>query len=271
MWDKRHRAHIRALLVDKRDAGHAKNGVRLMRAALSTMLSDAVEDGLIPANPALRLGRRERIRQGERQQNIRPMTLEQRDTFLAVAWQHAPLYALLFELLAKSGMRPSEAFALRAEDLDLVAGKVLVERAWVLNRMKATKTHEHRWVDLTPALIAPLKSAAKKASGHPLFTTAAGTPLDKSRVGKVFRRLLVKASLSRFRLYDLRHTYASLRLAGGAPITYVSAQLGHANPITSLRHYARWTPSGGREWVENDTASNRRGDGRGRHRKSAWK
>ena len=43
---------------------------------------------------------------------------------------------------------------------------------------------------------------------------------------------------------------ASLLLAAGAPITYVSAQLGHANPTTTLRYYAKWIPSQGRRWVE---------------------
>ncbi len=59
-----------------------------------------------------------------------------------------------------------------------------------------------------------------------------------------------RVKLPSFRLYDLRHTYASLLLAGGAPITYVSAQLGHANPTTTLRYYARWIPSKGRRWVD---------------------
>ena len=53
-----------------------------------------------------------------------------------------------------------------------------------------------------------------------------------------------------FRLYNLRHTFASLLLAAGAPITYVSAQLGHANPATTLRYYPRWIPSRGRRWVD---------------------
>ena len=39
-------------------------------------------------------------------------------------------------------------------------------------------------------------------------------------------------------------------MAAGAPITYVSAQLGHANPTTTLRYYARWIPSRGRRWVD---------------------
>jgi integrase len=63
---------------------------------------------------------------------------------------------------------------------------------------------------------------------------------DEARVGKVFKRALAKATLPASRLYDLRHTFASLLLAANAPITYVSAQLGHANPATTLRYYARW-------------------------------
>jgi hypothetical protein len=30
----------------------------------------------------------------------------------------------------------------------------------------------------------------------------------------------------------------------------VSAQLGHANPATTLRYYARWIPSRGCRWVD---------------------
>ena len=48
----------------------------------------------------------------------------------------------------------------------------------------------------------------------------------------------------------MRHTYASLLLAAGAPITYVSAQLGPANPSTTLRFYAKWIPSKGHRWVD---------------------
>ena len=56
-------------------------------------------------------------------------------------------------------------------------------------------------------------------------------PHRRGRVaGKAFRRLLKAAGLPGFRLYDLRHTYASLLLAAGAPITYVS---GPARPRES--------------------------------------
>ena len=43
-----------------------------------------------------------------------------------------------------------------------------------------------------------------------VFCTEAGTPLDESRVRKAFARALKAAKLPAFRLYDLRHTFASL-------------------------------------------------------------
>ena len=39
-----------------------------------------------------------------------------------------------------------------------------------------------------------------------------------------------RATLPSFRLYDLRHTFATQLLANSTPITDVSAQLGHAKP-----------------------------------------
>jgi hypothetical protein len=71
-------------------------------------------------------------------------------------------------------------------------------------------------------------------------------------VRKFHKKGLKDAKLPSFRLYDLRHTYASLLLAAGAPITYVSAQLGHSNPGTTLKYYARWIPSRGKRWVGSD-------------------
>ncbi len=59
---------------------------------------------------------------------------------------------------------------------------------------------------------------------------------------KAFAQALKRAKLPGFRLYDLRHTFASLLLAQNAPITYVSAQLGHTDATTTLRWYARWLP-----------------------------
>jgi hypothetical protein len=67
---------------------------------------------------------------------------------------------------------------------------------------------------------------------------------------RVFKRVLKAAELPNFRLYDLRHTFASLLLAKNAPITYVAAQLGHAKPTTTLQWYAHWLPTNRRTYVD---------------------
>ena len=41
----------------------------------------------------------------------------------------------------------------------------------------------------------------------------------------------------------MRHTFASLLLQEGAPITYVSQQLGHRDAAITLRVYAHWLPN----------------------------
>jgi integrase len=39
-------------------------------------------------------------------------------------------------------------------------------------------------------------------------------------------------------MHDLRHSFASLLIAQGLDVVFVSRQLGHANPATTLRVYA---------------------------------
>ncbi len=126
-------------------------------------------------------------------------------------------------------------------------------------QVKETKTHETRTVDLTPDVVATLKrhltwlraEALRLGTGEPewLFPRADDTLVNKNYAAGVFRRILKRAGLPHYRVYDLRHTFASLLLAESAPITYVSAQLGHSSPASTMRFYARWLPSQGKRWV----------------------
>lgn len=281
-----HRRHVRALLAAKRAErlqkkarkdgqaagatapakGYSKNTVRLIKAALSSMLSDAVDDGYLATNPAFGAGRKkggrraDALTKAEALEKIRPLSWEDRDAFLAAA---APSrrYHALFALLFKTGLRPGEAFALKPDDVDLKNRTVRVERAVTMAaHVKDTKTHETRTVDLTADLALTLRrySAWLKADrfqrgqGEPewLFPRADGRLMDKDHAAAVFRKILKRAKLPAHRVYDCRHTYASLLLASSAPLTYVASQLGHTSPATTLRYYARWIPSKGRRWAD---------------------
>jgi integrase len=112
-------------------------------------------------------------------------------------------------------------------------------------------------VDLVPSLAAALQQHMSwlKAEGRRrktefqwLFPNEEGKPHNHRSAGKAFRRVLRKGGLPRFRLYGLRHSYASLLLERGAPITYVSEQLGHTDSATTLRVYAHRIPKVAGGW-----------------------
>jgi integrase len=203
-----------------------------------------------------RRGRLPSVRHGKwRQLSVRAMTLAQRDAFLVEAQNEPTVYFVLYLLLIRAGLRPGEAYALEVEDLDLAARKIHVDKALSMGEVGPTKTGTRRAVDMSQELTGILRDFLIWRQKEKLrlglaempptvFFNECGRPLDESRVRKHFTRALKRAGLSAFRVYDCRHTYASLLLNAGAPITFVSWQLGHSKPTTTLQFYAHFLPSG---------------------------
>ena len=75
-----------------------------------------------------------------------------------------------------------------------------------------------------------------------IFKTRCGRPMNSDYLAREFKRLLREAGLPRMRLYDLRHTAATLALAAGVPAKVVSEQLGHASSAFTLDVYAHVLP-----------------------------
>lgn len=279
------RKQVRSLLAAQQARGMSANTLRLIRGTLSVLCGDAIEDGFATINPAQGLSRKGRsgpgtIRQVDRQREIRPLSVEQLAQFLAEveavkdrAWEadRVPYEPLLFHTMAATGMRPGETLALKWDDLDSADATLTVERALSGTTIKLTKTRSRRRVDLTPELVAALEdrqaleeAEAQLRGREPspwIFTDPAGRLLDVKAVGRRFRRLVRRAGLPRFRLYDLRHSFASHLLALGAPITYVADQMGHSTPNTTLTRYAHWLPTADRSWITK-LAQVRRADSR---------
>ncbi|MFQ5828422.1 MAG: tyrosine-type recombinase/integrase [Candidatus Methylomirabilia bacterium] len=67
---------------------------------------------------------------------------------------------------------------------------------------------------------------------------------------RAFRRILKRAGLPRFSVYDLRHTFGTQLLSRGAPINYVNRRMGHSKPTTTLQWYAHWLPREGQRFVD---------------------
>lgn len=250
---------VKNLLMAKQQEGLSLNSVRLIRAVVSTILTDAAEDGIIPINPVLGQRRKRRASQITTP-DVHPFSWEQKQLFetkLADMERDgalSPAYAMLLHIYLKTGMRPGEGRALQFGDIDFQGRRVRVERSATLDsHIKNTKTGEMRWIDLSDGVLGKLKdyvtwlkaeSIARGEESEWLFPSKTGSLLDESHVIRAFHRVLDAAGLPRFRVYDLRHTFASLLLSSNVPLLYVSHQLGHTKPTITLKYYARWIPSG---------------------------
>ena len=76
-----------------------------------------------------------------------------------------------------------------------------------------------------------------------VFPKEDGRPHDRKTILKYGLYAAVRrAGVKKMNMHSLRHTYASILLSQGTPITEVSAYLGHANPQISLEVYSHWQP-----------------------------
>jgi integrase len=81
------------------------------------------------------------------------------------------------------------------------------------------------------------------AAADLIFVNSNGNPLnERNLVQRNFQIILERAKLPRIRLYDLRHTAATLALSAGVPAKVVSEQLGHASVAFTLDTYSHVLP-----------------------------
>ncbi len=86
-------------------------------------------------------------------------------------------------------------------------------------------------------------AAGDPAAADLIFVNSNGNPLnERNLVQRNFQIILDRAKLPRIRLYDLRHTAATLALGAGVPAKVVSEQLGHASVACTLDTYSHVLP-----------------------------
>jgi integrase len=83
---------------------------------------------------------------------------------------------------------------------------------------------------------------SKPPTARPIFRTRRGLPINSDSLAREFERLLQAAGFEPMRLYDLRHTAATLALSAGVPAKVVSEQLGHASSAFTLDVYSHVLP-----------------------------
>jgi integrase len=196
--------------------------------------------GLIESNPVSKLDRSERPRVSRHERPV--LNPKEIGRLLEAA---APRYRTLLATAILSGLRQGELLGLHWRDVDFA--NELIHVRTQLNRGRRDvppKTQQAvRDVVLMPALAEALQQHKTQTQfDQPddyVFTTQAGTPHHAPHIGqRALKPALEKAGLKHLRWHDLRHTFASLLIAGGANITFVSRQLGHTSSQITLGVYA---------------------------------
>ncbi|MBS3982821.1 MAG: site-specific integrase [Dethiobacter sp.] len=247
---------IQALYSKMLESGLSPRSVRYVHAILRNALQQAVKWGKLYRNPAdlVDLPR-------QKKEEMKVLTPAEAARFMD-AVIYSPWKAF-FSLLLSSGMRPSEALGLKWPDIDFEGGKITVNRsltrprgaAWVLDETKTNKSR--RTIPLPASVMADLREhkadqsavkLKKKKGGQYndmgfVFTSENGEPArDNNLLKRHFKPLLKDAGLPDIRLYDLRHTCATLLLAAGENPKVVSERLGHASISLTLDTYSHVLP-----------------------------
>ena len=199
-------------------------------AVLSKMFSLAIRWGMRDSNPCKEV---ERNVEAKRERYLDGDELVRLTTALATYPDQQ--VANIVRLLLLTGARSGEVFSMRWGDLDLTAGK------WS-KPAHVTKTKKANSVPLSaPArqLLTEIQEAQKAGKHRPLgiyVFPSHGVGGHVGTIEKAWRVICKAANINDVRPHDLRHSFASLLVSGGASLPLIGALLGHTNPTTTARY-----------------------------------
>ena len=245
---------VQQAFQDMIDRGLSARTIEYTRMVLRQAFKQAIQWRLLTFNPCdgVQIPRRQR-------REMQALSPEQARRFLVVA--RGTRYGMLFELAITTGLRPSEYLALKWEDIDFERGTLSVVHSLDAMpgggyRLEETKTrNSRRVVKLLPGVLRALlehrqaQQRLREEAGERwneqdfVFTNAEGGPLDGHNLSsRHLRRILKEAGLPQIRLYDLRHTAATLALSAEVPVKVVSEMLGHSSVALTLDVYSHVLP-----------------------------
>jgi integrase len=178
------------------------------------------------------------------------ISLEEQDAVLV----HVPtqVFRTFFLLLMKQGVRPSEARALRWEDLDFKKDLVVIRAAMDGEKYRPrTKEKDIRYLPIHPRVRESLKKLPRSLDGY-VFVHE-GKPLSKKLVISAWNQAAREAGVKITCYQGTRHSLASQAINKGVSERIIGAMLGHKS-VASTRRYAKLSTEALRAvWIEDES------------------
>ena len=233
------RKDMDALITKLQRRGLAAATIEKYIAPVRAMFADATDVGDLQVNPALglRINRKAMVRNPAASQQHKAMTTTELTAILAaIPEQHR----LVFEVMAGTGCRISEALGLDCTDLAQHGDHTTlrIERQWYRGTLKPnTKTEAGvRTMELSPELAGRLWRRCADGTGA-MFATRTGGRLSDRNLARVLAKACSAAGVVGVSPHSFRHTHGSILLDQGWPITEVAHRLGHANAAVTAAIY----------------------------------
>ncbi|MBQ9004508.1 MAG: site-specific integrase [Eggerthellaceae bacterium] len=217
--------------------GHEKQTTMDFHHLLKGSILDAVDEGLIAKDPtrkaivkgkAPKTKKTKYLNQFELQKLLAELELDK-----GVSWDW------LILLIAKTGVRFSEALAVTPEDFDFSRQTLSINKTWNYKEgggFVPTKNQSSvRKVQLDWQMLIQFSELVKDLpAGEPIFVSG---KVYNSTANDILARHCAKAAVPVITIHGLRHTHASLLLFAGVSIASVARRLGHASMNTSQKTY----------------------------------
>ena len=219
-------------------ANHERQSTMDFHHQLKSSILDAVDDGLIEKNPT-----RKAIIKGKMP------TREKKEKFLNQFELQKLLSVLKLEdsinndwliyLIAKTGLRFSEALGLTPKDFDFEHQLLCIDKTWNYKEgygFEATKNKSStRKIQLDWQTIIQFSRLIKdEEENKPIFINS---KIYNSTINEILARHCKEADIPIISIHGLRHTHASLLLYSGVSVSSVAHRLGHASMTTTQKTY----------------------------------
>jgi len=224
-------------LLNAYAAEHERQTVMDFHHQVKGAILDAVDDGLIPRDPtrkAVIKGKTPRVKKEKYLNQFQLQTL-----LASLHLENEVNWDYFILLVAKTGMRFSEALALTPEDFDFKHQLVSVSKTWDYKNGTGVLPTKNdlsvRKIPLDWQTIIQFSELTKNLpKSEPIFVNGA---VYNSTINGILKRYCGRLGIPVVSIHGLRHTHASLLLFAGVSIASVARRLGHSSINTTQKTY----------------------------------